>query len=81
MNAPILLKYYYRLPRQAIGLLRFLLESYDGLAFMRTLDSRDGLVEVAWPASRSGDAEALLAALEAELAMQRVAPPAEVPPL
>ncbi len=42
-------KKYFRLPREQIGFLRFILESYDGLAFARTLDSRLALVEVAYP--------------------------------
>ena len=78
-----MLKSYYRLPRQQIGYLRFILESYDGLAFVRTLDSREALVEIAYPVSRRADAEDLLASLAAECAMTAVAPPppAELPPL
>jgi len=56
-------KRYLRLPPAEIAWLRFVLESYDGLAFVRTLDGRDGLVEVAFPPSRRADAEALLAEL------------------
>lgn len=76
-------KRYYRLDRAAIGMLRFLLESYDGLAFMRTLDAREALVEVAYPPSRSRDAEALLAAFAAELGIAEVPspPPERYPPL
>jgi len=71
-----LLKKYYCLSRKQIGYLRFILESYDGLAFVRTLDARQALVEIAYPASRRADAEALLAALVAECSMTAVAPPA-----
>lgn len=70
-----MLKTYYFLPRRQIGYLRFMLESYDGLAFVRTLDSRQALVEIAYPASRRGDAEALLAALVIECDMTATAPP------
>lgn len=71
-----MLKKYYCLSRKQIGYLRFILESYDGLGFVRTLDSRQALVEIAYPASRRTDAEALLAALVAECAMTAVEPPA-----
>ncbi len=39
MPAEIFIKRYFQLPRAEIGQLRFILESYDGLAFARTLDS------------------------------------------
>jgi hypothetical protein len=78
-----LLKSYYSLPRQQIGYLRFILESYDGLAFVTTLDNRQALVEIAYPASRREDAQALLVALVEECAMTAVPAPvsAEYPPL
>ena len=44
MTTEIFSKRYFRLPRAEIGHLRFILESYDGLAFARTLDSGSGLV-------------------------------------
>lgn len=72
---------YYQLGKDKIAMLRFLLESYDGLVFLRTLDSRQALVELTWPPSRAVDALALIAALELELGMQPAPIPAEVPPL
>lgn len=76
-------KRFYRIPRAAIAMLRFTLESYDGLAFMRTLEPKEALVEVAYPPSRRRDAEGLLAALAGELAMTEVPapPPERCPPL
>ena len=70
-----LIKRTYRLPRNEIALLRFVLESYDGLAFLRTLERREALVEIAYPPSRRPDAEALLAALAAEFALCEVPMP------
>lgn len=69
-------KKYFRLPREQIGFLRFILESYDGLAFARTLDSRLALVEVAYPPSRRTDAEALLASLVEDLPLEEAEAPA-----
>jgi hypothetical protein len=59
----------FRIDRANIAYLRFILEGYDGLVFLRTLDPRAALVEVAYPASCRVDAESLLAALVAECAM------------
>jgi hypothetical protein len=74
-------KRYFRLPRAEIGHLRFILESYDGLAFARTLDKQIGLVEIAYSPSRVSDAESLLKALAAEVGLKEVAAPAQIPPL
>jgi hypothetical protein len=46
-----------------IALLRFLAEGYDGLLFVRTVDPRPALVEIAYPPSQRQAAEALVAAL------------------
>ena len=74
-------KRYFLLPRAEIGHLRFILESYDGLAFARTLDSSEGLVEIAYPSTRKVDAEVLIEALCQEVALSEVLPPENIPPL
>lgn len=71
-------KCYYRLAPARIGLLRFLLEGYDGLITLRTLDPRGGLVECAFPPTRQSEAAELLAALAAELGMQLITATFEV---
>lgn len=79
MTPEVFTKFYLRLPRAEIGYLRFILESYDGLAFARTLDKHDALVEIAYPFSRASDVETLLRSLIVELGGQEVAPPVEIP--
>ncbi len=74
-------KRYFRMPRAEIGHLRFILESYDGLAFARTLDKQLALVEIAYPPSRSRDVELLLKALAVEAGLQEVSAPDNIPPL
>ncbi|MDH3999275.1 MAG: DUF4911 domain-containing protein [Desulfuromonadales bacterium] len=74
-------KGYFRLPKREIGYLRFILESYDGLVFMRTIDSKQGLVEIAWPPVRAADAKVLIAAMGQEAGLAEVDAPEEVPPL
>lgn len=81
MSAETFSKRYCQLPRAEIGQLRFILESYDGLAFARTLDSRAGLVEIACSPGRIEDLDGLLAALAAELGLRQVPAPEDVPPL
>jgi len=81
MPVEIFIKRYFQLPRAEIGQLRFILESYDGLAFARTLDSRTGLVEIAWPPSRTDDVDALLRTLCDELGLREVPVPEDIPPL
>ncbi|MGK2907579.1 MAG: DUF4911 domain-containing protein [Desulfuromonadales bacterium] len=79
MSPEIFRKRYFQLPRAEIGHLRFILESYDGLAFARTLDRLNGLVEIAYSTSRCHDAETLLAALAAEVGLREVATPEQIP--
>jgi hypothetical protein len=74
-------KRYFLLPRAEIAHLRFVLESYDGVAFARTLDSKAGLVEIAFPSTREQDAQELITALCKEASLREVAPPEEIPPL
>lgn len=74
-------KRYFQIPRAEIGHLRFILESYDGLAFARTLDKTIALVEIAYPYSRLQDIEPLLDALKLEVGLQEVVAPDIVPPL
>ena len=81
MPQPGMNRRYYRMPKAEIAYLRYTLESYDGLAYQRTLDSASGLVEILWPRERSEDVEALLAALSEELDWREVAPPDVVPPI
>ena len=81
MSAETFSKRYFQMPRAEIGHLRFILESYDGLAFARTLDRQLALVEIAYPPSRVRDVETLLDALSEEVGLQEVAAPEEIPPL
>ena len=81
MPHPGMKRRYYQMPKAEIAYLRYTLESYDGLAYQRTLDSASGLVEVLWPVERTVDVDALLAALSEELGWQEVDPPEVVPPI
>jgi hypothetical protein len=81
MTSEIFNKRYFILPRAEIGHLRFILESYDGLAFARTLDKQKGLVEIAYSPSRVLDVESLLKELIAEVGLQEADMPEQIPPI
>jgi hypothetical protein len=40
------IKRYFRVKKEDIGYLTFILESYSGLAVIRTIDSREALIEI-----------------------------------
>lgn len=71
----------YRIDKRQIGYLRFILEGYDGLGFVRTLDAAGGLIEIAWPASRGRDMQDLLAVLTCELGLRKQPRPEDYQPL
>ncbi len=53
--------------RRKIGFFRFILEGYDNLAILRTLDAAHGLVALDVPPGRRAEAAVLLDALAEEL--------------
>lgn len=63
MAADNFIKRSFQIDPARIALLRFLAEGYDGLLFVRTLDPRPALVEIAYPPSQLQAAEALVVAL------------------
>ncbi len=60
--------FYLRIRPDRISLLRFLLEGYEGLAVLSTLDARQGLVRLIVPACRYAELWGLLAAICEDLA-------------
>jgi hypothetical protein len=52
-----------RIAPARIHFLKFILEGYDGLAVVSTLDPRQGLVELKYPRELQADLDALLASL------------------
>lgn len=56
-------KYFFRVESEQISLFRFLLEGYDGLATLSTLDADTGLVQTLVPASRLSEFLPLIASL------------------
>jgi len=61
------LTFFFRIRPEQISLFRFLLEGYDGLAVLSTLDAKQGLVKLLVPKSRSTELWQLLAAISDDL--------------
>ena len=54
---------YIRINPKSIAFLKFIIEGYDGLALLTTIDRRDGLVKLLVPTSRHDELWRLLAEL------------------
>jgi hypothetical protein len=65
----------YRLDPFEIHYLKFILEAYDGLATLTTLDPGEGLVQLVVPPGCGRSLEALTEALGREIQLERVSPP------
>ncbi len=59
-----------QIPRQEIAYFNFLLESYEGLASVRTIDPQQGILELMVPPELKGDLLSLLEALKEEMELQ-----------
>lgn len=71
----------FRLPRQETAHLKFLIEGYDGLLFLRSIDGRAALVEISYAPSCREDAEGVIAALARETGLEEVLSASPPPPL
>ena len=58
--------------RRDIAYLKFILESYEGLGVLRTVDPRSGIVEVMVPPGMERDMEMVLEGLGDEIPMERI---------
>jgi hypothetical protein len=65
-------KQHYRVDRREIAFIRFILEAYEGLAILKTLNSEAGLVEFQIAPGCEGDLKMLLRDLEQYIMMEAV---------
>ncbi|MEJ2364852.1 MAG: DUF4911 domain-containing protein [Deltaproteobacteria bacterium] len=66
---------FYRIDPYEIHYLKFILEAYEGLATLTTLNSKTGLIQLAVPPGRQDSLESLLQALSGELGLERLTAP------
>jgi hypothetical protein len=65
-------EWYFRIRRRDIAYLKFILESYEGLGVLRTIDPREGIVEVMVPPGLEKDMEMVLEGLGYEIPIERI---------
>lgn len=64
------IKRYYRIDRSAIAYLKFIIEAYDGIATIRTLDPVMGTICLSIAPGCECDVDLVLADLKAELMIE-----------
>jgi hypothetical protein len=69
-------KKYYRIDRREIALLKFILEGYDGLAVMSTLDSSLGIISVMIAPGCEEEVEGVIQDLKGEILIEPIECPA-----
>ncbi len=67
MSAAALDQLFLRIDPVKISFLRFILEGYDGLAIMSTIDQKSGTVVLRFPGDNTRDIFALLTSIAAGL--------------
>jgi len=72
---PDVVPIFLRVPRVEIGYVKFLFESYEGIAVLRTLDRHEAVLVVLAVPDFLADTERVLDALAREIGCERLAPP------
>jgi hypothetical protein len=68
---------YFQLDRRNLVYLKFILEAYEGLATLSTVNREGAVVRIGYPHFSSRDVDALLLALGKEIEMTEVPQPAD----
>lgn len=63
---------YFQVDRSQHAYLTFIIESYEGVCTVSTVDNARGIVRILAPEGRTGEFEGLLAALHKEIGMHEV---------
>jgi hypothetical protein len=73
---PDVVEVYLRLPPADIAYVKFVFESYEGVAVVRTVDRAAAVIVLLIAADLEDEARAILESLRGEVAWQEIAPPA-----
>ena len=65
------IKQHYRVDRREIAFIRFIVEAYDGLAIVTTLDPQTGLIEFQIAPGCEQDVERILEDLKRDIMMEK----------
>jgi hypothetical protein len=63
---------YYQLASRDLVYMKFILEAYEGLSTMSTVDGKKSIVKVNYPVAFEKDVVELMGALSAEIAVREV---------
>ena len=63
---------FFQLASRDMVYMKFVLEAYEGLSTMSTIDGKRGIVRVNYPLAFAGDVAALMDALATEIAIREV---------
>lgn len=66
---------YFRLDRRDLAYLKFVVEAYEGLATLSTVERQETLVSLTTTPSLAQDLDGLIEALRGEITMTETAPP------
>jgi len=66
------IKKYYRVDRREIYFLKFILEAYDGLAVLTTVDSEKGIIVVNIAPGCKADVEMILQDLKKNVMIEKI---------
>jgi hypothetical protein len=69
---------YFRIDRHDLVYLKFILEAYEGMSTLSTVDNRAGIVKLVVPEGFAADMAALIASLQGEISLTEL-PPETVP--
>jgi hypothetical protein len=72
---PDVVPIFLRVPRTEIGYLKFIFESYEGIAVVRTLDRHEAVLVVLAVPDFLADTDRVLGALAEEFVCERIAAP------
>ena len=65
-------KKYYRIDRREISFLKFIIEAYDGLAVLTTIDSKKGIVVINIAPGCEADVEMILQDLKKNVMIENI---------
>lgn len=74
---PDIVEVYLRLPPEDIAYVKFIFESYEGIAVLRTIDRVAAVIVLMIAADLEHEARAILDSLRAEVPWREVPPPAD----
>jgi hypothetical protein len=72
---------YFKINPHDLAFVKFIVESYEGIAVLRTVDPKEGIVEWMISPDLVEDAERLLRALKKEIPIVVVSPPRNTAPV